>query len=129
MKTISKKLKTQLIKLIGYEALGNRETVLSDVDSEAREKLRAQVLETVHATHFEELIALMAAAGIINIELGNLNDKADGHILLEALNFYGTDRGFTLEAGDITEKSGGYMPKTIIESFGKDYSIVKNAAA
>jgi hypothetical protein len=118
MKTIKqfKKLKPQLIRLIGYEALGNRETVLSDVDSEAREKLRTQVLETVRATHFEELIALMAAAGIINIELGNLNHKTDGFAAFKAIDFYETDDGFAIQAGDVTNFHYGAdhtLPKAI----------------
>jgi hypothetical protein len=113
-----KKLKPQLIKLIGE-------------DSEASWELRAEVLETLRAnSELIELFSLMVSAGIIDVAVGDLNDETDGYIALEAIDFFETDTGLTFQAGEIHTSGAGVhnkIPKAITEWFD-DYSIVRNAA-
>jgi hypothetical protein len=117
-------------QLADLNALINGDESPSTENVKAYDQLRGQILATLRTTQFEKLVSLMVAAGILDVAVGDLNDETDGYIALEAIDFFETDMGFTLQAGEIHTSGAGdhnKMPKAITTWFS-DYSIVKNAA-
>ena len=119
-----------LVQLADLNALINGDELPTTENVKAYDQLRGQILATLRTTQFEKLVSLMVAAGILDVAVGDLNDETDGYIALEAIDFYETNTGFTLQAGEIHTSGPGVhnkMPRAITAWFD-DYSIVKNAA-
>jgi hypothetical protein len=119
-----------LVQLAGLHTLINGDELPSTENLAAYREQREQILATLRTTQLEKLVSLMVAAGILDVAVGDLNDETDGYIALEAIDFYETNTGFTLQAGEIHTSGPGVhnkMPRAITAWFD-DYSIVKNAA-